>query len=81
LNEKVELPKDSSASKKAIDDKWINVDNQIKRENLVARLNNYILKNGAGNPQNNDNYAHYLLSYYEEIKNPPPAVTNIQNIF
>jgi hypothetical protein len=62
LNEKVDLPPEGSIYRKAVDDKWINIDHQIKRENLVARLNNYILKNGVGNPQNNDNYAHYLLS-------------------
>jgi hypothetical protein len=50
LNEKIELPPEGSLSKKAVDEKWINIDNQIKRENLVARLNNYILKNGVGNP-------------------------------
>jgi hypothetical protein len=62
LNEKVDLPPEGSIYRKAVDYKWINIDHQIKRENLVARLNNYILKNGVGNPQNNDNYAHYLLS-------------------
>jgi hypothetical protein len=35
----------------------------------MTRLNNYILKNGVRNLQNNDNYAHYLLSYYEELEN------------
>jgi hypothetical protein len=80
LSEKVDLPPETESSKKPIDTKRINIDNQIKRENLVLRLNNYILKNGVGNPQNNDNYAHYLLSYYEKIENPT-AETKILNIF
>ena len=51
---------------------------QIERENLLAKLNNYILTNGKENPMNKANYAQYLLSYWEEVtENNPILVINI----
>jgi hypothetical protein len=46
-----------------------NIDSQIQREHLLAKLNNYILTNGLENPMNKANYAQYLLSYWEKMDN------------
>jgi hypothetical protein len=55
-----------------------NMNRQIERENLLAKLNNYILTNGKESQMNKANYAHYLFSYWEEVmENNPILIINI----
>jgi predicted transglutaminase-like protease len=45
------------------------LENQYLRENIMASLNSYILKNGINDPNNQKNYANYLLSFALEYGN------------
>ena len=66
FNDAAELSASFKASSQASNNEKIQLENQIWRENLIANLNNYINKNGANDSNNFSNYAHFLLSYYEE---------------
>ena len=85
FNDNAELSEAFKQSSSAKDETRIKIENQIWRENLIASLNSYINKNGKDDPNNNDNYAHYLLSYYDETimsKDPVPvALEGVFNLF
>jgi hypothetical protein len=79
FEEKVQFIPIYSNSKLGNDKRLSQIDNQIQRENLLSKLNNYILSNGSENPENKDNYAHYLLSYWEEIKIKNNSMLSVLN--
>ena len=85
FNDNAELSAAFLKSSSANNEDQVKIENQIWRENLIASLNSYINKNGKDNPKNNENYAHYLLSYYDEIimskDSVPVPLDGVFNIF